>query len=691
MYASGTPRFRIRDADGAEYPVASVADLSSYVEKGRVGNDTPLYDAGTGQWARAGSVPVFQFVVEELRAEGRLPAGFDEAEVLLPPDPPPEAPIDPGQAFEPIRHGPGETEGERTSTGAAGGRGDEGQGSPLDVGALPEGSDLSRATEASGPGVSGGETGIEPEPAGLPPIPPTVDPFELHLPLSGRERVAEPAPEGEEDPEAPAGTEAEREPWFEDRHPPASTSASMVDPSSGAAPPATGTTEVEPGTDPEAPATREPALDDDPGPAPRVDREAPVLEGRTDHIPGAEASPPPDPEVDASPLHTWLVHGPPSPGSAPASGGGLPGDRGRDRGRDPAEADDAEEVPGGAERSGGARASVSAGGPSAGGRAGEAGSAPVPPLEIRTAWEDSAEAADPRALHLAARRRKRQARLLATAAAVLVLVVGSLAVISLLRDGRQTASAERPVAGVEGGDGALAVVPDPQEVQPPAGLEEAAERIWAALPDRLSARIDSLRVAHGIDEAPPRDWLSGYYLANAGEFAQVVTFWENYAAFVRDLAASETDLIQVAALDVLRTGTGDVAVLPDPRVGSGDEAGASAEAEASLLAYVAAREGRTGPVRRDRYLHLERTALAALQLHTFLVENQAFIAWSPAVGQGVSVDPVLEAVTDSPEVRRQLERHLDRVFEALDRTRGGGQPSLAGLRAELFGSLGRPL
>lgn len=315
--------------------------------------------------------------------------------------------------------------------------------------------------------------------------------------------------------------------------------------------------------------------------------------------------------------------------------------------------------------------------PGAGGTRPPAG----PPLDIRTAWEDSADAVDPRALHLATRRRRRNARVLAGMATLLVAVVAGLLLVSALRDGSggmtTAATEEAGRTGVEGGDGTRAVSPDPQTLPPPPGLEEVAEGVWSALPAYLSTRIDSLREEQGLEEAPPRAWLSGYYLANADEFPEVVTFWQDYAAFIRVLDETESELIRAAALDALE---GLDAPQPAP-----------SDAEAPLLAWVAAREERSGPLRRDRYLHLERTAVAALQLHGFLVEYQASIAWSPAVGQGVSVDPVLEAVTESPEVRRQLERHLDRVFEALDRTRGGGQPSLAGLRAELFGSLGRPL
>ncbi|TVP58457.1 MAG: hypothetical protein EA351_03520, partial [Gemmatimonadales bacterium] len=94
---TATGRFRYRDESGEEHELASIEALSQRVEEGSLSPDTSLFDAGTGRWGRAGDLPVFQFIVDELRREGRLPEGFDALEPVPPPreagtESPPEAP-----------------------------------------------------------------------------------------------------------------------------------------------------------------------------------------------------------------------------------------------------------------------------------------------------------------------------------------------------------------------------------------------------------------------------------------------------------------------------------------------------------------------------------------------------------------------------------------------------------------------
>jgi len=608
MSPPGTPRFRFRAPDGTEVPVGSVEDLSSRLEAGELGPETPLFDAGTGSWARAGDVPVFQFVLEELRAEGRLP---EEEEVVVLPDPPPEDPIDPGAAFEPIRH------------------------------------DAQTPTPLASP---------------------TVDPFELHLPLSnpmdpleGRDPVRRSergtGPEPEQDPEASDGDreasaeseesgepDAPSEPWFEDR------------PFTEA--------EAEPAP-PQAPRTPGAARPPSGGP-PREEEE------RTEA--GASTDAPLDPDIDPSPLHAWLTHGPPPPGAAP------PQDRDpgmRDRSSEPAGPRPPGGSPGEMPEAG---AGVPPAAPVSGVDRSERLPDPVegPPVEIRTAWEDEADAEDPRAVRLAARRRRRNARVAAGMIAATILVVGGAAIFTSARPTSVSTAPDpfpAPLPGATDPDPSLTV----EGVAPPSGLEGAASLLWRDLPVHISGLVDSLRVDAGIADAPPRDWLGGYYLANAGEFPEVVEFWESYRSFVGRLADQDAELARTAALRAMEEGTRT------------DFDGLTGADRQRLVAYVAERHEGMRPARTDRFLHLQRTAEAALGLHDFLVENGAAITHSPALGRGVSADPVLEAVTETPAVRREMERHLDRIFQALDRTRGGGQPSLAGLRSELFGSLGRPL
>ncbi|TVP59946.1 MAG: hypothetical protein EA351_01090, partial [Gemmatimonadales bacterium] len=86
-----------------------------------------------------------------------------------------------------------------------------------------------------------------------------------------------------------------------------------------------------------------------------------------------------------------------------------------------------------------------------------------------------------------------------------------------------------------------------------------------------------------------------------------------------------------------------------------------------------------------------RVAVAAGELHDFLVQSESLIEYAPALGGGVSADPVLEAVPMNVETRRGLEAHLDRLFHALDDTRRGVPPALGGLRTELFNRLREPV
>jgi len=590
MVSPGTPRFRFLARDGTEVMVASVEELSARLEAGELGPETSLFDAGTGRWARAGDVPVFQFVREELRAEGRLLE--EEPELVVFPDAPPSVPIEPPVDFEPIEH--------------------EDQHEDRHEEPLP------------------------PRPL----APPTVDPFEFHLPLSnpldpldglegrlpassaettsGGPASMPPAGSGLEGLEAPDLPETEEggeredvvspEPWFEDRR-------------------------------------GERAEDDD--------DEVDTLESRLDRARSRHAVE--DPDIDASPLHAWLTQGastsegPPPPAKEPSAGGSPPAPM------DP----DAEPLN------------------------------EKPPLQIRTAWEDAAEASDPRASWIAARRQRRNIRVMAGVAALMILIVGGAAIVTGVRtDGNQFTPAE------SGGTGSVSGAGDAAEARPagftaiegvdlPPGLEGLASLLWLELPGQIDVLVDSMRVEAGVSDAPPREWLSGAYLASAGEFGDVVEFWEAYGRFVQGLASRDAELLREAAVRILegRTPGRSEAAFATAREGDRDR----------LLGYVMARHERMRDARLDRYLHLERTAQAALDLHGFLERNTDAIAHAPAIGRGVSADPVLEAVTQTPEVRREMERHLDLVFAALDRTRRGGPPSLAGLRVELFESLGRPL
>ena len=208
---------------------------------------------------------------------------------------------------------------------------------------------------------------------------------------------------------------------------------------------------------------------------------------------------------------------------------------------------------------------------------------------------------------------------------------------------------------------------EPELPEVPQGLADAVERSAERIGQRYQAAADSARSEGGLPGFPPEPWLSGYYLANAVEFPEVVEFWSSYQDFVDELRALEPALFQD--------------VLPHAL----DASGAAPEQVPMLETYLQARYAATVRARQEAYDHLVSVSSTALDLHTFLVESSDALQFTPALGGGsVARDPVLEVGTEDPEVRGELDRRLDELFQALDRSRAGGTPSPAGLQDELF-------
>lgn len=202
----------------------------------------------------------------------------------------------------------------------------------------------------------------------------------------------------------------------------------------------------------------------------------------------------------------------------------------------------------------------------------------------------------------------------------------------------------------------------------PEGLESSAEQVLLGVQETLWAVTDSLRAEMELAEAPPRIWLSGMYLANAGDFDEVPQFWSRYGEFLELLGPRDRHIYLGAVQSALEA----MVELEE------DE-------EQTLTGYFRARYERQAEFREHRYASLVDAAESAVGLHEVLVRHQSQIAYSPAVGgTQVSADPILEAVIPDGPVRRDVERAMDRVFRALDRSRGGGVPSADGLRTDLF-------
>ncbi len=204
------------------------------------------------------------------------------------------------------------------------------------------------------------------------------------------------------------------------------------------------------------------------------------------------------------------------------------------------------------------------------------------------------------------------------------------------------------------------VVPVPP---PHSELEGEVEVVLLEIRARFTAVTDSLRAEHGVSEVPPRPWLGGHYLANASEYPEVPAFWEGYLRVIETLRALDRRIYLETVREVAWVQAGDAA---------------------DVERYFLDRYQAVHPPRLERYGYLEAAARNALDLHAFLLERESEIRYTPAMGEVVPLDPVLEAGSTDPEVQRHLTGRLDAVLGALDRSRMGGIPSPEGLRADLF-------
>jgi len=256
-----------------------------------------------------------------------------------------------------------------------------------------------------------------------------------------------------------------------------------------------------------------------------------------------------------------------------------------------------------------------------------------------------------------------------------VLILGAVVTVgaivgALLLSGR----AEEPVTldslGLRGGGGTaaptLSQLSPPAPAPIPAGLEVPVREAIGAFQREIQGAVDSLSAVHGVAGAPPPPWLGGRYLSSAGAYPEVPDFWEAYRRMVEDLRLLDRELFD--------------RVLRDSLDGSSDREADALRIERYLEERYATMRGR----REDRYRQLVAAADLAIDLHEFLVSSEANLRFTPALGNAVPLDPVLEVGADSPEVLRALNYHLDELFRALDRSRGGGALSQDGLRSDLF-------
>lgn len=185
-------------------------------------------------------------------------------------------------------------------------------------------------------------------------------------------------------------------------------------------------------------------------------------------------------------------------------------------------------------------------------------------------------------------------------------------------------------------------IPDiPAELLPQ--MRDLAEQALAGTIADLSA----LQAEFDIPAEPREEWLAGAYLANAGDFAEVEAYWQGIAAFVDRVREVDTQVFHdqyVAAMEAAEVPEDTRPILLE-RADSG---------------FLATREDRL-----EAYALMGALVDAALDLHGFLLSNQADIEYTPAAG-GVSRDPVLEAVPATEELGDEMWGRVGQITSALD-------------------------
>ncbi|MEQ8330130.1 MAG: hypothetical protein RH859_06625 [Longimicrobiales bacterium] len=185
-------------------------------------------------------------------------------------------------------------------------------------------------------------------------------------------------------------------------------------------------------------------------------------------------------------------------------------------------------------------------------------------------------------------------------------------------------------------------IPDiPAELLPQ--MRDLAEQALAGTIADLSA----LQADFEIPAEPREEWLAGAYLANADDFPDVEAYWQGIAAFVDRVREVDTQVFHdryVAAMEAAEVPEDTRPILLE-RADSG---------------FLATREDRL-----EAYALMGALVDAALDLHGFLLSNQADIEYTPAAG-GVSRDPVLEAVPATEELGDEMWGRVGQITSALD-------------------------
>jgi len=178
-------------------------------------------------------------------------------------------------------------------------------------------------------------------------------------------------------------------------------------------------------------------------------------------------------------------------------------------------------------------------------------------------------------------------------------------------------------------------------------LEPAFREASAAALQGLLNEFADVQARAGLPPAPPLDWLSGRYLANASRYPEVAAYWAGMSELLGELRAAEENAFRGAL---------------EARIA---ESGRGPEEQALVRERALAGFRSALPGRDVAWEALSDVIRTALELHGFLVQNEADIDYEPVIA-GRSGDPLLETAPQSPQLASALSESVDRVARALE-------------------------
>jgi hypothetical protein len=181
----------------------------------------------------------------------------------------------------------------------------------------------------------------------------------------------------------------------------------------------------------------------------------------------------------------------------------------------------------------------------------------------------------------------------------------------------------------------------------PAALLPRMRDIGNAALSATIAHLGDMEAGFHLGTEPDSQWLAGIYMANAGRYGGIRTYWQGIRDFVDTVRAVDAKVFHEEYVKELQHEgvTGNTARMLLERADSG---------------FAATRQSR-----QAAYSLMDDLVNASLNLHQFLVANQSQIDYEPAAG-GMSRDPVLEAVPKNKQLGTEMWSRVDRITAALD-------------------------